>query len=164
MPSTKSQNQILVFGILIVFVNQVFLIMNNIFISTDKSLLDIEMILDFLLHRSYWAQKRTQEMIEKSIKNSLCFGLYTEKGKQIGFARVTSDFAVFAWLMDVFILEEYRGQGLGKLLMQEILSHPDLKDVAKWGLATQDAHTLYSKFGFTQLAYPDRMMERSGGN
>jgi GNAT superfamily N-acetyltransferase len=132
----------------------------DFYISTDKNKLDISLIVDFLTNRSYWAKDRTEEAIRKSIHNSFSFGLYSREGALIGFARVVSDFAVFAWLMDVFILEDYQGKGLGKKLMQEIISHPDLKDVKRWGLGTRDAHELYKKFGFTTLLHPEVMMEK----
>ncbi|MEI6948480.1 GNAT family N-acetyltransferase [Paraflavisolibacter sp. H34] len=129
-------------------------------ISNDKTLLDIDLVWDYLSNRSYWARGRSRETVERSIANSLCFGLYDEQKRQVGFARVATDYAVFAWLMDVFILEDYRGQGLGKLLMQEIFSHPELQEVKRWGLGTLDAHGLYQQFGFRPLSQPERMMER----
>lgn len=134
---------------------------NNFFISTDKSKLDIAMIGDFLLNRSYWAKERSFEAIEKSVQNSLCFGVYTNGNVQVGFARVVTDYAVFAWIMDVFILEEYRKEGLGKLLMAEIMAHPELQSLQRWGLGTRDAHGLYKKFGFTSLSKPEIMMEKT---
>lgn len=91
--------------------------LNDFYISTDKKNLDIDLIVDFLQHKSYWANTRSRETIEKSITHSLCFGLFNSENRQIGFARVISDFAVFAWVLDVFILEAYRGKGLGKLLL-----------------------------------------------
>ena len=133
----------------------------NYSVSTDKFLLDIEMIVDFLSNQSYWAKGRSRERIERSIANSFCFGVFDEAGRQVGFARVVSDCAVFAWLMDVFILEDHRGKGLGKLLMKEIMAHTDLQDVKKWALGTLDAHGLYKQFGFTSIAKPERMMERT---
>ncbi len=133
--------------------------MDNYLISTDKTNLDVDLIVDYLKNRSYWARERTEEAIRKSIDNSFCFGVYHD-GKQIGFARAVTDFAVFAWLMDVFILEDYQRKGIGQLLMQEIISHPDLKTVIRWGLGTKDAHDLYKKFGFTALSKPEMMMER----
>ncbi len=128
-------------------------------ISTNKNDLDVEMIIDYLSGRSYWAKGRSSNDIKKSIEHSFCFGLFTQDDKQVGFARVISDQVVYAWLMDVFILEEYRGAGLGKFLMQEILNHPDLKAVKKWALGTKDAHGLYEQFGFKTLAKPENMME-----
>src|SRR5688500_10111026 len=115
----------------------------NFYISTDKTKLNLDLIVDFLHNKSYWARTRSRATIEKSIAHSFCFGLFDEKDQQVGFARVITDFGVFAWLLDVFILEEYRGKGLGKLLVQEILSHPDLQGLRRWGLGTNDAHGLY---------------------
>jgi GNAT superfamily N-acetyltransferase len=129
------------------------------YISTDKTKLDATIIFDYLSNQSYWAKGRSMETIERSIKNSLCFGMYDSANRQVGFARVVSDYAVFAWLMDVFILPAYQGNGLGKLLIQEITTHPDLQPVKKWGLGTRDAHGLYEQFGFRQLAKPENMME-----
>lgn len=119
------------------------------------------MISDYLGKRSYWAKGRSREKIAKSIRNSLCFGLYTADGQQVGFARVLSDFAVFAWIMDVFILEAYQRQGLGQILMKAIMEHPDLQDLERWGLGTKDAHGLYEKFGFRRLKTPETKMEKT---
>lgn len=130
----------------------------NLLISTDPSLLDREVIYEFL-SRAYWAQGRPRSIIELSLKTSLVFGLY-EEGRQIGLARVVTDYATFAWLCDVFIHEDYRGQGMGKWLMASILSHPDLQVLSRFLLATRDAHGLYSQFSFTALNNPDRWMER----
>lgn len=132
---------------------------DKFFISTDKSKLDIETIKDFLNNRSYWAKGRSIETIKKSIDNSLCFGVYTNEERLIGFARVVSDYAVYAWIMDVFIIEEYRRKGLGKLLMKTIMNYSDLQGLQRWGLATDDAHGLYKKFGFKPLSKPELMME-----
>jgi GNAT superfamily N-acetyltransferase len=128
-------------------------------ISTDPKQLDITLIHKYLSTDSYWAQGRTVDTIERSIENSLNFGLY--KGEQqIGFARVVTDFATFAWLADVFVLDAYRGRGLGKWLVEVILSHPDLQRFRRWVLATKDAHELYRQFGFIELKRPERWMER----
>ena len=135
--------------------------MNTFNISTDRSKLDVNMIAEFLGKRSYWAKGRSREKIVKSIENSMCFGVYTAKGKQVGFARVLSDYAVFAWIMDVFILEEFRRQGLGVLLMKAIMEHPDLQGLERWGLGTKDAHGLYEKFGFRRLKTPETKMEKA---
>ena len=129
------------------------------YISTDKSKLNPEVIFDYLCNQSYWAKGRSRETVEKSIKNSLCFGVYDAANKQVGFARVVTDYTIFAWLMDVFILPGYQGKGLGKLLMAEIINHKNLQAVKKWGLGTKDAHGLYEQFGFTHLAKPENMME-----
>jgi len=99
-------------------------------------------------------------MIEKSIANSLSFGVYDSANKQLGFGRVVTDYAVYAWIMDIFILEEYRGKGLGKLLMNSILDHKELQSLKRFGLATRDAHKLYEQFGFTALEHPEYVMQK----
>lgn len=132
-------------------------------ISTDRALLQIDAIHKFLSEESYWAQNRTKEQTETAIKNSLPFGVY--KGEnQIGFARVVSDYATFAYIGDVYILNEFRGQGLSKWLMEIIVNYPDLQGLRRWVLATRDAHTLYEKFGFHALVHPERWMERPAPN
>ncbi len=128
-------------------------------ISTDPSLLDVDAIHRFLAEESYWAQNRTREQTETAIRNSLPFGLY--KGEnQIGFARVVTDFATFAYLGDVYVIGEFRGRGLSKWLMRVIVDHPQLQGFRRWILATRDAHTLYEKFGFQELVHPERWMEK----
>jgi len=129
-------------------------------ISTEKSKLQIDMIYKFMSEESYWAQTRTREQMRRAVENSLCFGVY-EGDKQIGFARVISDFATFAYIGDVFILPEYRGRGLSKWLMETIVEYPDLQGLRRWLLATKDAHGLYSQFGFNALRLPERWMERT---
>jgi GNAT superfamily N-acetyltransferase len=126
-------------------------------ISTDPSRLDLDTICAFL-SRSYWAQDRTRETMQRAMEHSLCFGMY-DGAKQVGFARVVTDYATFAWLADVYIDEAYRGQGLGKWLVQTLLSHPEMQDVPRWFLATRDAHELYRRFGFDALVAPERRME-----
>lgn len=128
-------------------------------ISTDRQRLDREMIHDFLSRESYWAQGRSLEVVNRGIENSLNFGIYRGP-QQIGFARVVTDYATFAWLADVFVLEEYRGQGLGKWLIEVIVAHPRLQGFRRWALATKDAHELYRNFGFNGLMRPERWMER----
>ena len=129
-------------------------------ISTDPNRLQTDAIHKFLSEESYWANKRTKEQTERAIKNSLPFGVY--KGEnQIGFARVVTDYATFAYLGDVYILNEFRGQGLSKWLMETIVGHPDLQGFRRWVLATKDAHTLYEKYGFTPLKHPTRWMEKA---
>ena len=130
---------------------------DNFIISTDPSRLDHDAIAD-MLSRSYWASGRPREALERALNNSLVFGIY-EGGKQIGIARVVSDYAVFADLCDVFIHEDYRAHGLGKWLMQTVMSHPDLQGLRRWTLATKDAHGLYKQFGWTPLDGPDHWME-----
>ncbi len=129
-------------------------------ISTDKSRLEIDTIHRFLSEESYWAQDRTIDQTRVAIQNSLCFGAYL-KGRQIGFGRVVSDFATFAYVGDVFVLEEFRGRGLSKLLMEAMISHPDLQGLRRWILATLDAHGLYEHFDFSSLKFPERWMERT---
>jgi GNAT superfamily N-acetyltransferase len=129
-------------------------------ISTDNARLEIEMIQRFLAEESYWAQTRTMEQTRTAIENSLCFGVYLN-GRQIGFARVVSDFATFAYLGDVFVLDEFRGRGVSKRLMSEITAHPRLQGLRRWVLATRDAHGLYEQFEFSSLRFPDRWMERT---
>ncbi len=131
---------------------------NGLLISDDPALLDRALILDFLRNRSYWAQEVTREIMERSIDNSLCFGVYLDT-KQIGFARVVTDFATFAWLADVFIVEKKRGQGFSKKLVVSVLAHPRLQGLRRFMLGTRDAHGLYAQFGFKPLAYPERFME-----
>ena len=126
-------------------------------VSTDPSRLQVETIIQFL-SRAYWALGRSPEVIRRSIENSLCFGVY-EREMQVGFARVVTDYATFAWLSDVFILENYRRRGLGKWLMACVMAHPDLQNLRRWALATQDAHDLYRQFGFTEIMQPENLME-----
>ncbi len=127
-------------------------------ISTDKDKLDINIIYNYLSKESYWAQNRSIDIIKKSIENSLCFGVYLDNN-QIGFARIVTDYAIFAWVMDVFILPEYQGKGYGKQLINTIMNHEQLQNLKRWGLNTNDAHGLYNQYGFKPLSNPDIMME-----
>jgi GNAT superfamily N-acetyltransferase len=127
-------------------------------VSNVSALLDLEMIHSELV-TSYWAEGRTKEEVKRSIENSMSFGLYFHK-TQIGFGRVLSDAIVFAYLMDFFILEEYRGQGLGTFFMKKILENEELVDVQAWLLATRDAHSFYEKFGFSRVAESSKYMVR----
>jgi len=129
-------------------------------ITTKRSDLRIEEILKYLQEDSYWAKDRTSEQMENIVANSLCFGLYRDK-QQIGFARVVTDYATFAYLGDVYVLSEFRGNGLGIWLMDIVINHPDLQGFRRWVLATRDAHKLYEKFGFTELKHPERWMEKA---
>ena len=129
-------------------------------ISTDRSLLDIDVIQDFLATESYWAQNRDIAKTLTAIENSICFGVY-HQGRQVGFARVVSDLATFAYIGDVFVLSDYRGRGLSKWLMETIIAHPDLQGLRRWVLATRDAHGLYAQFEFAALRYPERWMEKT---
>ncbi|HMQ03719.1 MAG TPA: GNAT family N-acetyltransferase [Pyrinomonadaceae bacterium] len=128
-------------------------------IDDDRSRLDLAVVHSFLTEESYWARDRTFAQTRTAIENSICFGVY-RKGKQVGFARVVTDKATFAYLGDVFIVVEYRGRGLGRSLMAAVIEHPELQGLRRWVLATRDAHSLYSRFGFRQLVFPERWMER----
>jgi GNAT superfamily N-acetyltransferase len=127
-------------------------------ISTDPTLLDLPLIHDYLSNHSYWADDRPLDVVRRSLDNSLCFGLY-EHHQQIGLARVVTDRATFAWLCDVFVLENHRGQGLSKWLIECVLTYPALQGLRRFILATRDAHGLYERYGFTPLADPTRFME-----
>jgi len=130
-------------------------------ISTDPQRLNLDAICD-MLSRAYWANGRSRELIARYLRYSLVFGVY-DGARQVGLARIVSDYSTFAWLCDVFIHEEYRGRGLGKWLMESILAHPDLQGLRRFVLATQDAHGLYAQYGFTPLASPERWMEKFNG-
>ena len=119
-------------------------------ISCDPARLDLEVVYGFLSGESYWARGRSRERVERSIANSLPFGLY-RGGSQVGFARVVTDYATFAWLADVFVLDSERGRGLGLWLVETIMSHPQLQGMRRWLLATRDAQELYRRFGFKDL-------------
>lgn len=127
-------------------------------ISTENSKLDVELIHSFLT-KTYWAKGRSLEEVKTSIDNSLNFGVYLED-KQIGFARVCTDYTVFTYLMDVFVLPEFRGQGISKLLMEFIINEPKLEQCRTWLLKTKDAHSLYQQFGYSGLKNPDLVMEK----
>jgi GNAT superfamily N-acetyltransferase len=128
------------------------------YISTDKNRLDLAVIHNFLT-TSYWAAGIPIETVKKSLEHSLNFGVY-EEGKQVGFARVITDYATFAYIGDVFILEDHRGQGLSKWLMQVIADHAELQGLRRWVLLTRDAHGLYRKTGFMEPVNPERYMEK----
>ncbi len=127
-------------------------------ISTDPGRLQLDVIHKYLSEDSYWAQGRARETTERAIENSLSFGVYSGE-KQVGFARIITDKATFAWIADVFILPEHQKKGLSKRLMEAILSHPELQNLRRWVLATKDAHGLYAQYGFTPLKFPERWME-----
>ena len=127
-------------------------------ISTDRTRLNLDVIYQFLTS-CYWAKGIPREIVARSIEHALCFGIYDGDGAQVGFARVISDFATIAYLGDVFVLESYRGRGLGKWMMECIVQHPSLQGLRRWILLTRDAHQLYSPFGFMPLKAPERYME-----
>jgi len=126
-------------------------------VSTDRARIKLDVVHGFLTE-CYWAKGISRDVVARSIENSLCFGVYAE-GKQVGFARVISDFATFAYIGDVFVLESFRGRGLGKWLMECIIKHPRLQGLRRWSLVTRDGHGLYSQFGFEPLKKPRNYME-----
>ena len=130
---------------------------SEILVTTDPARLDVDVIHGFL-SRSYWAAGIPREVVERSIRHSICFGAF-EEGRQVGFARVISDFATIAYLGDVFVLEPYRGRGLSKWMLEYIRQHRQLQGLRRWILLTRDAHGLYSNFGFTPIKTPERYME-----
>ncbi len=127
-------------------------------ISTDDARLDLDVIHGYLSRSSYWAEGIPRELVARSLRHSLNFGLY-EDARQVGFARVVTDRATYAYLADVFVLESHRGHGLSKLLMEAVMNHPDLQGLRRFTLATKDAHGLYRQFGFQTLSAPERFME-----
>jgi N-acetylglutamate synthase-like GNAT family acetyltransferase len=128
-------------------------------VSTDPGRINLDIVHGYLA-RTYWSKGIPLETVKKGVQHSLCFGVYEEGGEQVGFARVISDYATYAYLADVFILEQYRGQGLSKWLMECLLAHPELQTVRTFFLATRDAHGLYQQFGFRPVEEPARYMVR----
>lgn len=133
--------------------------MTTLHISTDKAALDVAMIHQFLSERSTWARGMPLTTLRRAIEHSLCFGAYLD-GRQVGFARVTTDRATFAYLADVFVLEAERGKGVSKALVAAAMAHPDLQGLRRFMLATNDAHALYARYGFTPPLRPASLMER----
>jgi GNAT superfamily N-acetyltransferase len=129
-------------------------------LSTDPNRMDLTVIHDFLAHQSYWAKNIPFEIVQKSVQNSLNFGVFQGE-TQIGYARVVTDFATFAYLGDVFVLPAFRGQGLSKWLMETVMNHPELQGLRRWMLLTADAHGLYQQFGWKPIEKPERYMEKS---
>ena len=132
-------------------------------ISTDRSRLDVDLIHRFLSEESYWAKGRPREQVERSLEHSLNFGAYLD-GRQVGFARVVTDRATFAWLADVFVVRDHRGRGVGKQLVEAALAHPELRDVSRWLLGTADAHDLYRRYGFRELEAVQRFLAIERGS
>jgi GNAT superfamily N-acetyltransferase len=130
----------------------------DVLVTTDPARLDLAAIHDFLAG-SYWAEGIPREVVERSIENSLCFGAFAG-GRQVGFARVITDRATFAYVADVFVMPGQRGRGIGTRLMAAITSHPELQNLRLWTLFTRDAHGLYRQHGFREARYPERLMER----
>ncbi|MGN6183201.1 MAG: GNAT family N-acetyltransferase [Thermoanaerobaculia bacterium] len=129
----------------------------NIEITNDRARMDVTRIHNYLSNESYWARGIPRERVERSIENSLCFGAFDDE-VQVGFARVITDYATFAYIADVFVLESHRGHGISKQLMQAISDHPELQTLRRWHLVTRDAHGLYAQFGFAPLDAPERHM------
>ena len=127
-------------------------------LSTDRRRLDVDVVHGFLTN-CYWAKGIPRETVARSIEHALCFGIYDSSGAQVGFARVISDYATYAYLGDVFVLDRCRGRGLGKWMMECIVGHRALQGLRRWTLLTRDAHQLYAQFGFTALKSPERYME-----
>ncbi|GMR02068.1 MAG: GNAT family N-acetyltransferase [Acidimicrobiia bacterium] len=134
-------------------------------ISSDPDLVDIGVVHDYLSNHSYWAAGRSRDVVATSIAHSaLVVGAYTQDGSQVGFARMVSDLATFAWLADVFVLEAHRGRGLGRAIVKFAVEHPDMVKLQRQVLATADAHSLYADFGFVPLEQSERWMVRPGGS
>ena len=133
-------------------------------ISTDRDRLDVARVHRFLSTEAYWSPGVAREVVERSIENSLAFGVYAPDGEQVGFARVVTDYATFAWLADVYIEGAHRGRGLGKRLVAEVLEYPDLQGLRRWMLGTADAHELYRRFGFDGLKDVRRFMALESGS
>ena len=129
-------------------------------ISTDPARLDLDLIDRTLSTESYWAEGRSRDLTERAFAGSLPFGIYAADGAQVGWARVVTDRATFAYLADVWVLETHRGRGLSKFLVGAMLAHPDLQNLRRWTLFTKDAHGLYEQFGFTVITEPHKAMER----
>ncbi len=127
-------------------------------ISTDKDKIDMECVYAYLHQESYWASGIPRQVVEACVENALCFGIYKDN-VQVGFARIISDYATFAYLADVFVIKAHRGKGLSKILLHHIKQHPKLQGLRRWMLATADAHALYTQFGFSALSDPERIME-----
>jgi GNAT superfamily N-acetyltransferase len=132
-------------------------------ISDDPDRIDVDAVHAYLT-RSYWAEGIRRDAVERSLRHSLPIGVYAPTGEQVGLARVVTDYATFAWLCDVYILEEHRGRGLSKAAMRAVVSHPRLQDLRRMRLGTRDAHGLYEQFGFKKMAEPQNQMERKGNS
>jgi GNAT superfamily N-acetyltransferase len=133
---------------------------NSYIISTDSKWIDREVVYKYLSEESYWAKNIPYDIVSRAIDHSLCFGVYEDGKEMVGFARILSDYATFANVLDVFILSPSRGMGLSKWLMECIFLHPDLQNLRSWALKTRDAHGLYRKYGFELPKHPDKIMER----
>ncbi len=126
-------------------------------VTSDRARLDVGAIHAFL-SKAYWSPGIPRQVVQRAVDHSLCFGVLLE-GQQVAFARVVTDRATFAYLADVYVLEDHRGRGLARRMMEAVVAHPDLQGLRRMMLVTRDAHGLYAPFGFKPLAAPDRMME-----
>jgi GNAT superfamily N-acetyltransferase len=131
---------------------------DNCVVTTEAAKLDVDAIHAFLT-RAYWCEGIPREVVERAVRHSLCFGLF-DGAAQVGLARVVTDYATFAYLCDVYVLENHRGRGLGRWLIECVMAHPQLQGLRRFNLATRDAHLLYAQFGFQPLAKPETQMER----
>lgn len=127
-------------------------------VSSDPEKLDLKFVHQWLATESYWSKNIPIEVVQRLVEHSLCFGVYHESGRQVGFGRVVTDYSTFAWLTDVFIIDAYRGQGLSVLLMEVILDHPELRILRRWLLGTDHAHGLYHKYGFENLDHAENFL------
>ena len=134
------------------------------FVSSDPQKLDLKFIHHWLAYVSYWSKGIPFKLLERTVRNSFCFGVYHKSGGQVGFGRVVTDYTTFAWITDVFIMDEHRGKGLSVLLMNCILDHPEMRVIRRWLLGTDLAHGLYYKFGFTDLDHPQNFLTRHRSN
>lgn len=130
----------------------------SFFITTEQNKMDFSVIHGYL-SQSYWSKGIPEATLKKAMANSLCFAVLTDKNEQVGFARVITDYATYAYLADVFVIEAYRGNGLSKELVDAVKQHPELQGLRRITLATRDAHGLYSQYGFSELANPQTFME-----
>ncbi|MGB5781881.1 MAG: GNAT family N-acetyltransferase [Eudoraea sp.] len=128
-------------------------------ISTDIREMDVDLVHEYLSKQSYWAKGRGKEEVIKSMENSICFAVFNGNA-QIGFARLVTDYVVFAWLMDVFVIDEFKNKGVGRFLMDYIMNLPEIKEVNGFGLRTKDAHGFYMKYGFHQISEPETWMQK----
>ena len=129
----------------------------TISVTSDRARMDVDAIHAFLSNEAYWSKNIPREVVERAVTHSLCFGAF-DGDAQVGFARVITDYATFAYLADVFVLESHRGRGIGKQLMNAIANHPELQGLRRWHLVTRDAHALYAQFGFKPIDAPERHM------
>lgn len=129
-------------------------------LSSDADEMDVDAIHAYLSGESYWARGIPREVVQRAVRHSLCFGIF-DGGAQVAFARLVTDRATYAYVADVYVLQPYRGRGLGKWLMEAAMAHPDVQGLRRWELVTKDAHGLYERFGFAALARPERSMERT---